>query len=168
MRQPGLLVEIEIRRLCRDALLPHRLVLLHRVSADIKTQHFLLKAQQQLLLIFPDIGHPDLQLLLVLLRDDVKQRHLPCRHAALAVHGAVEDRRVDAHVLLSGRAKTVKGTRLDKILDGALIHLDMLCPLDKIFEILVISMRLPLLDDAFDDRPAHALDRVERVADRAV
>ncbi len=63
----GLLVEMKVRGLCGDTLFPQSLIFLHWMSADIEPQHLLLKAEQKLLLVLPDIGQRNLKLLFVLL-----------------------------------------------------------------------------------------------------
>ena len=96
------------------------------MTADIKPQHLLLKAEQQFFLILPDIGHRNLKLLLILFRNNVKQRHLPRCHTAFAVYHTVENLPIETHVEDSAKA-IVGGMIMDKKIKKRLIKKELVC-----------------------------------------
>ena len=53
--------------------------------------------------------------------DKIKKAHL-AGDAVLVLMDVVQDLFIDRHVLESGASEGVKGSRLDKVLDGLLVH----------------------------------------------
>ena len=137
------------------------------MSADINAQDFLLKGQHHLPGVLSYIRHSDLILGLILFIHDVKEGQLPGHIILPGALQVIQHPHVDTHHLFAGSAQAVQGTGFNETLNDPAVDLPFLHDHSgqEIMQIAEWPSGLSLRDDPVDDRPAHAFDRCQTIAD---
>ena len=135
------------------------------MPADIDPKNLLLKGQFLTLFKFSYIRIVLFVFLLLLLRKEIKEAHLPGdTFFPLPVY-LIHHHAVDGHKLLSRSSQTVQRPGLYQVLNGALINLLGSQPLHKILQIAVRASPLSFIHHILDDCPAKTLDRSQAIPD---
>ena len=159
-----LFIRLKICGLCTNVLFKYTSVLFQGMSAKINPQYIFFKGQDNFLCIFSHIWHTDLISLLIFFTNQVKQAHLPCHAVLLILADMIHYPAINQHFLLPVAWQAVKCPCLDKIFDGAFIHLPAVS-FNEITQCTVDSVFPALLHQRFDHRPAHTFNSGKAITD---
>ena len=137
------------------------------MACQVHADDLFFKGQLRLLVILAHIRQGNVKFLFLLLIHKVKEGHLSGHGVFFLLVHLVQDLHVDGHELPSRAAQAVKGSRLDKVLDGAPVHILSGHPLDEILQAAEESVLSSLLDNGVDHRLPDALDGCQAVPDIA-
>ena len=135
------------------------------MTADIDADGLLLECQKCLLVILAHIRERDMEVVLFLLRGDVKEAHLAFHDRLFLFCLSLQKVAGDDKLLLSRSWKCVQGTRFNEALQRSLIDFLVGHSGHKIIEVFEETAALTLGDDHVHHGPAHTLDGGKSVTD---